>query len=208
MKRAVFLDRDGVLNRYYYDDDLGVFTTPFSEKNFELFPGTEEAVAQINKMGFLTVIASNQPGIAKGYFDLSALERMDNKLKRRLQNKNAKLDAIYYCLHHPREGNGKYKRDCNCRKPKPGLLLQAARELGLSLGDSYMVGDSITDVEAGLSAGCKTILIHKYKCDLCQFMEEKGIKPDFIVESLTEAVKIISRQEGKNGNLHRQRRLK
>jgi D-glycero-D-manno-heptose 1,7-bisphosphate phosphatase len=208
VKRAVFLDRDGVLNRYYYDSELGVLTTPFSERNFELLPGVDEAVAQLNRMGFLTVVASNQPGIAKGYFDLSVLGEMDKKLKRQLQNKEAKLDAIYYCLHHPREGNRKYKRNCNCRKPKPGLLLQAAEALNLSLKDSYMVGDSITDVEAGQRADCKTILIHKYKCDLCQFMEAKGIKPDFIVENLTEAVKIISRQEERNGNLHRQRRLK
>src|SRR4030066_1342645 len=101
MKRAVFLDRDGVLNRYYYDTDLGVFTTPFSEKNFELFPGTEQAVARINKMGFLTVVASNQPGIAKGHFDLAALERMDAKLKRKLQRKRAKIDGVYYFLHRP-----------------------------------------------------------------------------------------------------------
>ncbi len=208
MKKAVFLDRDGVLNRYYYDDDLGVFTTPFSEKNFELFPGTEEAVAEINQMGFLAVVASNQPGLAKGQFDLAALEKMNQKLKSLLQKKLARIDGIYYCPHHPQEGNGRYRKDCDCRKPKPGLLLQAARQLGLSLKDSYMVGDSITDVEAGQKAGCKTILIHKYKCDLCQFMEEKGIKPDFIAENLNEAVKIISKQEGRNGNLHRQRRLK
>lgn len=202
MKKAVFLDRDGVLNRYYYDADLGVFTTPFSEKNFELLPGTEEAVAKINRLGFLTVVVSNQPGIAKGHFDLDALERMDSKLKRKLQRRQAKIDAVYYCLHHPQEGIGKYKKKCICRKPKPGLLLQAAKDLSLSLKNSYMVGDSVTDVEAGQKAGCQTILIHKYKCDLCQFMEEKGIKPDYIVESLPEAVQVISRQEGRNGNLH------
>jgi D-glycero-D-manno-heptose 1,7-bisphosphate phosphatase len=202
MKKAVFLDRDGVLNRYYYDAELGVFTTPLSEKNFELLPGTAEAVAKINRLGFLTVVASNQPGIAKGHFDLATLEKMDSKLKRKLQRKRAKIDAVYYCLHHPQEGMGKYKQNCSCRKPKPGLLLQAAKELGLSLKKSYMIGDSITDVEAGQKAGCKTILVHKYKCDLCQFLAEKNIKPDFIVENLLEAVKIISAQEARNGNLH------
>jgi len=201
MKKAVFLDRDGVLNRYYYDAELGVFTTPFSERNFELLPGTEEAVAKINRLGFLTVVASNQPGIAKGCFDLVTLEKMDSKLRSKLKRKQAKIDAVYYCLHHPKEGRGKFKKNCNCRKPKPGLLLQAAKELGLSLRKSYMIGDSITDVKAGQKAGCQTILIHKYKCDLCQFMEEKGVKPDFIVESLKEAVNVISRQEGRNGNI-------
>lgn len=205
MKKAVFLDRDGVLNRYYYDTELGVLTTPFSKKNFELLPGTEKAVARINRMGFVTVVTSNQPGVTKGHFDETILEKMDQKLRQLLGRKGGKIDRIYYCLHHPQEGNGKYKKNCECRKPKPGLLFQAAEKLNISLKNSYMIGDSITDVEAGKRAGCKTILIHKYKCELCQFLEEKKIKPDFIADDLWQAVQIISRQEGNNGNIHRQR---
>ena len=130
---------------------------------------------------------------------------MDQKLRQLLGKKGGKIDRIYYCLHHPQEGNGKYRTGCDCRKPKPGLLLRASQELEISLKDSYMIGDSITDVEAGQKAGCKTILVHKYKCDLCQFLEEKKVKPDFIADDLLQAVQIISRQEGNNGNIHRQR---
>lgn len=203
MNRAIFLDRDGVLNRYFYNAELGVLTTPFSPKHFELLPGADEAVVQVKQMGFLAIVASNQPGVAKGHFDELTLAEMDKKLESLLERKKARLDKIYYCLHHPTEGNGKYKRDCYCRKPKPGLLLQAAKELDIDLEDSYMIGDSITDVEAGRKAACRTILIHKYKCDLCQFLQEKNVRPDFIAENLLQAVQIISEQEGNNGNLFR-----
>ena len=203
MKRAVFLDRDGVLNRYFFDSELGVLTTPFSAEHFELLPGVSRAVPKLNRLGFLTVVASNQPGVAKGHFDQSTLTQMDQRLQNLLAQKGGKIDKIYYCLHHPVEGSGSYKKECECRKPKPGLLYQAAGDLGISLKESYMVGDSITDVQAGRAAGCRTILIHKYKCDLCQFLEEKKIKPDFIADSLLQAVEIISKEEGKNGNIHR-----
>jgi D-glycero-D-manno-heptose 1,7-bisphosphate phosphatase len=205
-RRAVFLDRDGVINRYYFDNEQGVLATPFSPRKFKLLPKVGEAIARLNRLGYAAVVASNQPGVAKGQFNLKNLKQMDRKLHLQLNKTGAKLDRIYYCLHHPREGKLPYRKSCSCRKPKAGLLLQAAGDLKINLRKSYMVGDSVTDIEAGKKAGCKTVLIHKYKCDVCQFLQERKVKPDFIAENLYQAVQIISKQEGNNGIIHRHRR--
>jgi D-glycero-D-manno-heptose 1,7-bisphosphate phosphatase len=193
--RAVFLDRDGVINELVYHQDTGIIDTPFTEAQLKLLPKAAQGLALINKLGFKAVLVSNQPGIAKGYYDLKTFEKVEKKLHKELKKKKAFLDASYYCFHHPK-GDGKYKRNCRCRKPKPGLLLEAAVDLDLDLKNSFMIGDSITDVQAGQEAGCKTFLLGNHKCDLCRFLSEKRVKPDFIVPNLLEAVKIIRKNIG------------
>jgi D-glycero-D-manno-heptose 1,7-bisphosphate phosphatase len=191
--RAVFLDRDGVINRLVYHQEAGVLDSPFTLEQFELMPRAAKAVKLINRMRFKAVLVSNQPGIAKGHFDLNTLGKMEKRMKKGLAKEDAQIDKAYYCFHHPKEGRGKYKKACNCRKPKPGLILKASREMSVDLKRSYMVGDSITDMEAGRKAGCVTILIGNHKCDLCRLLTKHKVKPDYIASDLYNAVKLITK---------------
>lgn len=195
MRKAVFLDRDGVINRLVYHCEVGVIDTPFTPSQFRLLPRVAEAISMINEMGFLAILVSNQPGIAKGHFDEGTFIEIEMRMERQLKRKNAHLDRSYYCFHHPQGVVEGLRKRCGCRKPKPGLLFRAARESKLDLKSSYFVGDSITDIQAGSRAGCVTFLVGNHKCDLCRFMEQKKVKPDFIVPSLYEAVRIIKKRE-------------
>ena len=196
MFNAVFIDRDGVINELIYFQDLGIIDTPFTPEQFRLIPGVGEAIRAINKMGYKAIVVSNQPGIARNHFGEETLAQIDAKMKQELARAGAFLDAIYYCPHHPRADNGTYRMECDCRKPKPGLLLRAARDLNIDLSASYMVGDNITDIQAGRSAGCRTILVGRMKCELCHMMEEARVKPDFIVPGLLEAAEGIRDRKG------------
>jgi D-glycero-D-manno-heptose 1,7-bisphosphate phosphatase len=188
------MDRDGVINEMIYHQEMGIIDSPFIVEQFRLLPQVAEAISLVNQMGFKAVVVSNQPGIARGNFSQETLARIDAKMKGELAAGGAFLDAIYYCRHHPQGSNGNYRRECDCRKPKPGLLLQAAREGDIDLTKSFMIGDGLTDIQAGHSAGCKTILLGRMKCELCRLMQDKDINPDLIVPNLLEAVKRI--QEG------------
>ena len=191
MNMAVFLDRDGVINRIIYHRNIGVIDTPFTVKQMRLLPAAAGAIKKLNRLGLKAVVVSNQPGIAKGHFDRPTLKAMTEKMVRALKRGGATLDGIYYCLHHPQAINSSYRKRCSCRKPQPGLLKKAARELDIDLIGSFMVGDSITDVQAGRRAGCTTILIGTLKCDLCRLMQEEKIEPDHIVPDILSAANLI-----------------
>lgn len=154
-QRAVFLDRDGTLNKYVgFLRDIN---------DLELLPGTAEAVRTINRSGYLAVVVTNQPVIARGEVTVEQLEEIHNKLETMLGAEGAYLDAIYYCPHHPHKGYAgeipELKINCDCRKPKPGMLLKAARDLNIDLSRSWMVGDGESDIQAGKAAGCHTALV-------------------------------------------------
>lgn len=195
MKRAVFLDRDGTINEIVYFPDLGLLDSPLAPDQFKLIPGVTDGIRLLKKLGFKVVVVSNQPGIAKGKLTEYNFKMIKLKMREELGKSGVSLDAEYYCLHHPNAKNPKYKMECNCRKPKPGLLIKAAKDLKLDLSESYMIGDSWTDVKAGKSVGCRTFLIGMLKCDVCKLMEYEKIVPDFIVRDLLEASKIIEREE-------------
>lgn len=154
-QNAVFLDRDGTINKY-----VG-FLRNLDE--FELVPGAAEAVRKINESGYLAIVVTNQPVIARGEVTVSELQMIHNKMETLLGMEGAYLDSIYYCLHHPHKGYvgeiPELKIDCECRKPKPGMLIKAAEDFNISLEDSWMIGDGENDVRAGKAAGCKTALI-------------------------------------------------
>lgn len=156
-QKAIFLDRDGTINRY-----VGFLT---NIDDFELIEGTAEAIKKINALGYLAIVVTNQPVIARGELSFEGLEEIHNKMETLLGEKGAYLDAIYYCPHHPHKGYQgecpELKIDCQCRKPKPGMLLKAANEFNIDLSQSWMVGDSENDIRAGQSAGCNTALIGK-----------------------------------------------
>lgn len=163
-QKAIFLDRDGTINKYVgFLRDIN---------DFALIDGVAEAIKAINTSGYLAVIATNQPVIARGEVTYEELNEIHNKMETLLGNQGAYLDAIYYCPHHPDSGfDGEVKElkfDCDCRKPKPGLLLKAAEELNIDLSKSWMIGDSKNDIMAGKNAGCKTALIgnEDYKQDI------------------------------------------
>ena len=154
-QKAVFLDRDGTINRYVgFLRDID---------DFELIDGAAQAIRQINALGWLAVVATNQPVVARGEVSFAQLEQIHRKMETLLGQEGAYLDAVYFCPHHPDRGypgeRPELKIDCACRKPKPGMLLAAARDLNIDLAQSWMVGDGENDIRAGRSAGCKTALI-------------------------------------------------
>ncbi len=154
-QKAIFLDRDGTINKY-----VG-FLRDINQ--FELLPQTAKAIQMINKSGYLAIVITNQPVIARGEVTIEELTEIHNKMETLLGNEGAYLDAIYYCPHHPDKGYegeiADLKINCDCRKPKPGLLLQAAKDFNIDLSSSWMIGDGENDVKAGNAAGCKTALI-------------------------------------------------
>ncbi|MDO3379591.1 D-glycero-beta-D-manno-heptose 1,7-bisphosphate 7-phosphatase [Geoalkalibacter halelectricus] len=151
MRRAVFLDRDGTIN--VEKDYL------FRSEDFEFIPGAPAAIARLNRAGFLVVVVTNQSGVARGFFDSEDVRRLHEHLQSELAAQGAAVDAFYLCPHHPEQGLGPYKIDCDCRKGHPGMLLQAAAEHGIDLEQSFMVGDKMADVQAGRRAGCRPLLV-------------------------------------------------
>lgn len=154
-QKAVFLDRDGTVNKY-----VGFLR---NIDDMELLPGAAEAIRRINKSGYLAIVVTNQPVIARGEVTVEELNQIHNKLETLLGREGAYLDAIYYCPHHPDSGfKGEIpelKIDCDCRKPKPGLLLKAAKDYNIDLATSWMVGDRESDIKAGIAAGCRPALV-------------------------------------------------
>jgi D-glycero-D-manno-heptose 1,7-bisphosphate phosphatase len=192
MYRGVFLDRDGVINELVYYPEHGVVDSPFTTKQFKLLPGACEAINRFHELGFKVILVSNQPGIAKGYLSQETFDRIRKKMNDELAKEGASFDGEYYCFHHPEAKVERLKVNCGCRKPEPGLLLQAAKDLDIDLSQSWMIGDGLTDVQAGKSAGCHTILLGRMKCELCRLIEEMDAYPDAIVANLLEAVGVIS----------------
>lgn len=154
-QKAVFLDRDGTINKYVgFLRDID---------DFELLPGVAKAIRKINESGYLAIVVTNQPVIARGEVTREQLQEIHNKMETLLGSKGAYIDAIYYCPHHPHKGYEdevpELKIDCECRKPKPGMLLKAAEDFNIDLTHSWMVGDGENDIKAGKAAGCMTTLI-------------------------------------------------
>lgn len=150
IKRAVFIDRDGTLNvekEYLH-----------RVEECELIPGAEQAIRLLNQAGWLVVVVTNQSGVARGYYNEQDVAALHHHLAALLSRSGAHVAGWYYCPHHP-SGSEPYNCPCTCRKPLPGMLLQAAKELAIDLSVSWMVGDKLADVEAGRAAGCRPILV-------------------------------------------------
>lgn len=180
-QKAVFLDRDGTINKYVgFLRDIN---------DFELLPGVAEAIGKINESGYLAIVVTNQPVIARGEVTVPQLREIHNKMETLLGAEGAYLDAVYYCPHHPHKGYEgevpELKIDCSCRKPKPGMLLKAAEDFNIDLKASLMIGDGENDVKAGKAAGCKTALIGT---------EDFG--QDITADSLQAAVELLTEECG------------
>ena len=171
MKRAVFLDRDGLICK-----DVHHMRSP---EQFGLLPGAAEGIKLLNELGLKVIIATNQSGIARGYFTEANLERIHERMLKELAERGARIDAIYFCPHHPDE-------NCPCRKPRIGMLEQAAEDFGLDLSQCFIVGDKKLDVEAGRNAGCPSVLVPGPETET-----EAEAKADHVVSGLDRAAKLI-----------------
>lgn len=150
-RRAVFLDRDGTINvEVQYLSQV---------EDFQFIPGVPWALKRLKDAGFLLVVVTNQSGIGRGLYDEAALESIHSHMHADLAKFGAAIDACYFCPHHPEHAIGDYHQECGCRKPLPGMLQQAAQDLDIDLAASFMIGDKLADVEAGIAAGCSSLLV-------------------------------------------------
>jgi D-glycero-D-manno-heptose 1,7-bisphosphate phosphatase len=176
------MDRDGTLAH-----EVGYVN---HVSRFRLYSFAADAVRAINRCGFLAVVVSNQAGVARGYFPESLVHEVHAILRASMEAGGARLDGVYYCPHHPTVGDPPYRRDCECRKPRPGLLLQAAAELAIDLGRSWVVGDRLGDLELAWSVGARAALVRSgYGLgELLHYAPLWPRQPDVVAEHLLEAV--------------------
>jgi len=185
-KRAIFLDRDGVINK-----DKGHV---YKIKDFEFEKNALKGLQLINSKKYLIFVISNQAGIAKGYYTKDDFKKFDQWLKKNLMKKGIKITKTYYCPHHPEGKTLRYRKKCFCRKPEIGLLLKAKEEFNINLNKSYLIGDTTGDILCGGKAGCKTILIKTgYGGEDNLF----SAKADFVRNDLYQAIKLINKEDQK-----------
>ncbi len=190
--RAIFLDRDGTVS-----EEVGYVN---HLRRFQLLPRSLEAIRRINQSGFLAVLVTNQAGVARGYFKERLVQQVHRKLAEMLAAGDAYLDAVYYCPHHPSAGAPPYRLDCDCRKPRPGMVRAAERDLGVDVTQSYMVGDKHSDIAFAHSLGMKGVLVKTgYGLgELEQWGDSWDDRPDAVAEDLLGAVEwILSRGEAR-----------
>jgi D-glycero-D-manno-heptose 1,7-bisphosphate phosphatase len=199
-RRTAFLDRDGVINELVYYPEQGIVDGPFICDRFSLVQGAGEALRRLKGLGFELVVVSNQPGVAKGHYDMKTFTELRAKMADELRKFGVSLDGEYYCLHHPNAKLPEYRMSCRCRKPEPGLILRAAEERGIVLRESYMIGDGLVDVGAGKKAGCITLLIGTANALLFDLMNRFQSEPDFLVRNVSEAVDTIENLQQKRGS--------
>jgi D-glycero-D-manno-heptose 1,7-bisphosphate phosphatase len=179
MNKAIFIDKDGTL----------IHDVPYNVNpdRIVLYTGTIQALASLKELGYLVIVISNQSGVARGYFEEHALEAVKERLGILLGDVG--IDGFYYCPHHPHGTVERYTVECDCRKPQPGMILQAAKDFQVDLSQSWMIGDILSDAEAGNRAGCKTILINNG--NETEWEMNSLRKPAYIVKDLVEASQLI-----------------
>lgn len=179
---AFFIDRDGTLT-----EEVGYVNHP---SRLRLLPRSAEAVRRLNEAGIAAVVATNQSGIARGYFSEEVLQAVTAEMVRQLKQAGAHLDGVYVCAHHPTEGEPPWRADCDCRKPKPGLLLRAARELGLDLAASVVVGDKASDLVVARAVGAVGVLVLTgYGLGEWEYRRAQlPVEPDHVARDLLDAV--------------------
>jgi D-glycero-D-manno-heptose 1,7-bisphosphate phosphatase len=180
---AILLDRDGVINR-----EVNYLGRP---QDLELIPGVVDAIASLNARSIPVLVVTNQAGVGRGYYTETDVDLVHDALQNLLALGGAKIDRFYYCPHHPTAGIGKYLKSCTCRKPEPGMLLQAAADYDLDLTQCYLVGDKTSDMISGWNAGCKTILVQTGYGQKHWQEWHRSRQPDRVVRDLVEAVEWI-----------------
>ena len=181
-RRAVFMDRDGTIS-----EEVGYVN---HAARYKVFAYSPQAVRLLNDGGWLAVLVTNQAGVARGYFTENLIGAVHNALKAELEREGARLDAIYYCAHHPSVGEPPYRFDCDCRKPKPGLIQRAASDLNIELSTSWMIGDRYSDIELARNAGVQSaFVLSGYGRGEWEYQRAAWKhQPDLVAEDLLEAV--------------------
>jgi D-glycero-D-manno-heptose 1,7-bisphosphate phosphatase len=185
MQRAVFIDRDGTIS-----EEVGYINHP---SRFRLFPYSAAAIKLLNDNGWLAIVITNQAGVARGYFAEDMIQTVHETLRQDMAATDARIDAIYYCAHHPSVGEPPYRLDCDCRKPKPGLIRRAADEFGINLAESWMVGDRYSDIELARNAGVNSAFVMSgYGRGEWEHQRQNwDYQPDLTANHLLDAVKRI-----------------
>jgi len=191
--KAIFLDCDGTLI-----EDTGYINSPDQVK---LLEGVTEALVELRAMGYKLIVVSNQSGVARGIVTEQVLGEIHNRLRQQLAEKGAHLDQIYYCPYHPEGVVRKYRKESDWRKPNPGMLLAAADELSIDLSQSWCIGDSNRDIEAGLRAGCKTILVNRFALYKTSYDGPAEPTPDYKSVNMKEAVNIVKQYHRSSNNV-------
>jgi D-glycero-D-manno-heptose 1,7-bisphosphate phosphatase len=188
-RRAVFMDRDGTIS-----EEVGYVNHP---SRYKVFPYSAEAVSLLNRTGWLAVLVTNQAGVARGYFSEDVIGTVHRILRDELNAGGAYLDGIYYCAHHPSVGEAPYRIECDCRKPKPGLIHRAASELDVDVSESWMIGDRYSDIELAHNAGMKgALVLSGYGRGEWEFQRSAWkIAPDMVAEDLYDAVRRITSEQ-------------
>jgi D-glycero-D-manno-heptose 1,7-bisphosphate phosphatase len=185
MKRAVFIDRDGTIS-----EEVGYINHP---SRFRVFPYTAAAIKHLKEHDWLAIVVTNQAGVARGYFTEAMIKTVHSEMNRVIEQQGARLDAVYYCAHHPSVGDPPYRFDCDCRKPKPGLIMQAVKDFDIDLSASWMVGDRYSDVELAKNAGVHSMFVlsgygrGEWEHQRPNWKEQ----PEQVAEDLLAAVQII-----------------
>jgi len=185
-ERAVFLDKDGTLV-----EDVPYNIDP---EQVRLAPGAGEGLAALAGAGYRLIVVSNQSGVARGFFAEDELAGVRRRLEELLAEYRVPLDGFYYCPHHPEGSVARYAVACTCRKPAPDLIVRAAREKGVALGKSWLIGDILDDIEAGRRAGCRTVLIDNGNETEWQGSDRR--QPEHVARDLAEAALIILEEDG------------
>ncbi len=182
---AFFLDRDGTVA-----EEVGYMN---HVTRFRLYPFAAEAIQKIREAGFAAVVVTNQAGVARGYFPEELIQTVHDKMVRELSASGARLDGVYYCPHHPRAGEPPYRKKCHCRKPRPGMIEQAVRELDITLDGSVVVGDRYTEIQMAHDLGLKgALVLTGYGRGDYEFQSKQWPRPpDWVAEDLLDAVKKI-----------------
>ncbi|MFA4848373.1 MAG: HAD family hydrolase [Methanoregula sp.] len=189
MKKAVFLDRDGVLNEMVLNPASGEYEPPHSPEDLTIHPEVIESLRTLQDAGFELFLVSNQPDYAKGKTSLENIQAVHTRFHHILTSTGIHFREYYYCYHHPNGIVPEYSFSCECRKPKPWFLLKAAHDYGIDLGNSWMIGDRDTDIECGKAAGTKTILIEDPNS-----IGSRGLSnPNFTIKSIKQMIRIIKR---------------
>jgi D,D-heptose 1,7-bisphosphate phosphatase len=178
MNKAIFLDRDGVIVKQKHH--------LHKKEDLELILNSGKAIRLLNERGYLMIVVSNQPVVARGLCTIQEVNEINHYMEEMLKEQGAKIDRIYFCPHHPTKGNNsEYTKNCECRKPKIGLFLQAQKDLDIDLNESWLIGDKTSDIQAGKNARCRTILVNTgYGGKDCLF----SVKPNFLAKDLWNAI--------------------
>jgi D-glycero-D-manno-heptose 1,7-bisphosphate phosphatase len=192
LNKAILLDRDGVINEMVYVKEHGLVDSPSNVKQFRIIKGVIKAIKIAKKLGYKVIIISNQPGIAKGYYDQKTFDVIRKKMRKDFFRSDLIIDDEFYCLHHPHAKLIRYRKKCSCRKPGIGLIKKASKTHNLDLKNSYLIGDGICDIQAAKKAGCKSIFVGNISSTITELFDKKRVWPDHVARDLKDAIDYIA----------------